>query len=163
MKEKVKVRIVTDDSCETPEVTIRARQKTPLVEKLATVIARCAQSDAPRIAVYDGNTALLLEQSDILRVYTEPRKLRVCTAGGTFEVRCPLHEMESMLNPENFVRISRFEIINMEKIAGFDVSVSGTIRVTFDDGSATWVARRYVRTIEQRLEQLYQKGGQSNG
>jgi DNA-binding LytR/AlgR family response regulator len=51
----------------------------------------------------------------------------VCTERGTFQARCPLQEMEAMLDPETFVRISRFELINMEKATGFDLSVSGTI------------------------------------
>ena len=88
-----------------------------------------------------------------------PRKLIVCTDRGTFEARCSLLEMEKTLDPETFVRISRFEIINMERVSSFDVRVSGTIRVTFDDGSFAWVARRYVHAIEQRLEHLYRKGG----
>lgn len=162
MKPKLRVRIELDLSCRTPEVVIRTDQKTPLIEKLVSVIERSIQSEAPRIAAYDGNAALLLSQVDILRVHTEPRKLVVCTPRGIYEARCSLQEMESMLDPESFVRISRFEIINMERVSGFDVSVSGTIQVTFDDGSSTWVARRYVHAIEQRLEQLYAKGGQSD-
>lgn len=66
--------------------------------------------------------------------------------------------MEKTLDRERFVRISRFEIINMEKVSGFDMSISGTIQVTFQDGSATFVARRYVNAIEKRLELLYTGG-----
>ena len=155
MKNKVIIRIELDPACGEPEVTIRTDQNTELVERLVSVIERCVQSDVPRIAVYDGNTAFLLDTAEILRIYTEPRKLVVCADSGMFESRCSLQEMEGML-------ISRFEIINMEKVHGFDVSVSGTIRAIFDDGSSTWVARRYVRAIEQRLERLFAKGGQHN-
>ncbi|MBR3503318.1 MAG: LytTR family transcriptional regulator [Clostridia bacterium] len=158
----MKVRIELDPSCRTPEVVIRTDQKTPLVDKLVSAIERIAKSDTPRIAVFDGSAALLLDQRDIFRVYTAPRKLMVCSGKGTFEARCSLQEIERALDEESFVRISRFEIINMEKVAGFDVSVSGTIKVAFDDGSSTWVARRYVRMIEQRLEHLYAKGGRAD-
>ena len=159
MKERVKVRIDLDASCQVPEVVIRTAQKTEMVEKIISALKRCAQSDVPRIAVYDGSARRLLSQGDILRVYTEPRKLMVCTARGKFEARCSLKERETTLDPEIFVRISRFELINMEKVSGFDVSLSGTIQVMFDDGSSTFVARRYVRTIAQKLDQLYAKGG----
>ena len=83
---------------------------------------------------------------------TEPRKLMVQTAAGeTYEARSTLKDLEMALDEERFVKISRFEVINMERVAGFDVSVSGTIRVTFEDGMTSWVARRYVRAIEQKL------------
>lgn len=162
MKDKVKVLIKVDASCQTPEVVIRAAQETELVRRLAAAVARCAKSDAPRIAVFDGNSTVLLDQGDVLRVYTAPRKLMVCSDRGTYEARCSLKEMEKNLDPDVFVRISRFELINMERVSGFDVSLSGTIQVSLDDGSATFVARRYVSAVEQRLDQLSMRGGQAD-
>ncbi len=159
MKEKIRLRVELDAACDTPEVVIRTARKTEFVKELASVIERYVQSDVPRIAVSDGSATILLEQKDILRVYTEPRKLMVCAERGTYEARCSLKEMEKTLNAERFVRISRFELINMEKVSGFDMGLSGTIQVNLTDGSATWVARRYVQAIEQRLDQLYAKGG----
>ena len=62
-----------------------------------------------------------------------------------------LAEMEARLNRCRFLRISRSEIINLNKVSNFDFSLSGTIQVHFDDGSSTWVARRYVRAIQEIL------------
>lgn len=162
MKDRCMVRIELDASCETPEVVIRTNKETELVEKLVSAVRRCIKSDVPRIAVSDGNATALLNQEDILRVYTEPRKLMVCTDRRKYEARCSLKEMEKTLDPEFFVRISRFELINMERVSGFDVSLAGTIQVNFDDGSSTWVARRYVSAIEQKLALLYAKGGRGD-
>ena len=154
MKSKVKIGVEIDPACRTPEVVIRADQKTDLVEKIVSAVEQCGQSELPRITVYEGGAALLLSQRDISRIYTETRRLIVCADRGSYEARCSLQEMEKMLDAARFVRISRFEIINIDKVSGFDVSVSGTIKVTFEDGSSTWVSRRQVRAIEQRLTQL---------
>lgn len=162
MDQRVKVRLELDPSCPVPEVVIRTDHRSELVEKLISAVERCADGGEAPLLVYDGNTALFVDRHEVTRIYTEPRKLMVCTGSRTYEARCSLQEMEDLLDRDRFVRISRFEIINMEKVVGFDVSVSGTIQVTLDDGSATWVARRYVRAIEQRLERLYAKGGQKN-
>lgn len=159
MDQRVKVRLELDPSCPVPEVVIRTDQRNELAERLISAVERCAKGGDAPLLVYDGNAALLISRDEVTRVYTEPRKLMVCTGSRTYEARCSLQEMEDLLDRDWFVRISRFEIINMEKVVGFDVSVSGTIRVTLDDGSVTWVARRYVHTIEQRLERLYAKGG----
>lgn len=158
----VRVRVELDPACGTPEVVIRTDRETELVKKLAAAVERCARRDGPPVTVYDGNTALRLDTDRILRIYTQPRKVMVCTGSRTYESRCSLQEMETLLGAERFVRISRFEIINMERVIGFDVSVSGTIQVRFEDGSATWVARRYVHAIEQRLEHLIAKGDGEN-
>lgn len=162
MKHKVKIRIEIDSGFTTPEIIIRTDQQTELVNRIVSAIGQCAENDINRIRVYDGNAAHLLDQEEILRVYTELRKLVVCSSRGTFEARGTLQNMEKLLDAERFVRISRFEIINMEKVTGFDVSVSGTIRVLFEDGSFTWAARRYVHTIENKLEQFYGEGGRND-
>ena len=159
MKRKANVRIEIDPAFQNPEIIIRTDQETDFVKKLVSAIEQCEDNDSSRIRVYDGNTTLLLSPQEILRVHTQPRKLIVCTSTDSFEARCTLQSMEELLDPESFVRISRFEIINIEKVSGFDVGASGTIKVLFEDGSYTWVARRYVHTMERKLEQFYGKGG----
>ena len=80
--------------------------------------------------------------------------MRICTEKGTFESRKSLSFLEQLLNPERFIRISRFEIVNIRKIASFDFSKAGTVHIRFDDGTVTWAARRHVRTIQQALERI---------
>ena len=96
----------------------------------------------------------LLSQRDIVRVYVEARRVRIGTEKGIFESHKSLSYLEQLLNPERFIRISRFEIVNIRKIASFDFSRAGTVHIRFDDGTVTWAARRHVRTIQQVLERI---------
>lgn len=154
MKNPVEIRIEIDPQCHDPVILIRTDQKTQRVEDIVHAIETCADSSSPLIAGYQGSEMELLSQRDIIRVYVEARKVRIRTGDGIYDSRKTLSWLESVLDPERFIRISRFEIVNIRRIARFDFSVAGTVHVVFDDGSVTWVARRHVRAIQLTLRRL---------
>lgn len=155
MSTKLHIRIELDNSYDDEtEVIIRTKEKTAFVETMIQAIEQCSEQEQKKVVAYRDNVMHILEQKDIVRVYTENRKIVLCTGSGKYEGRYTLQELESILNPDWFIRISRFEIVNLNAVANFDFNVPGTIRVIFEDGSSTWVARRHVRNIEQRLNEL---------
>ena len=151
MNNKVDIRVEIDPTRTEPRVVIQTAETTELVENLIYAIEKYVDSEFPQIAVEDKDSIVMLNQWDIFRMHTENRKLAVHTATGQYTSRASLQDIEKKLDPDCFVRISRFEIINLKKAAGFDFSTTGTIKVIFEDDSETWVARRYVNAIRELL------------
>ena len=151
MKNTIDIDIKIDPARVDPRVIIETSRMTPDIDKIVHAIENSVDSGFPMITAYDGETIVLLSQREIMRVFIESRKLVIQTDRGCFTARKSLAEIELSLNPNRFLRISRSEIINLNKVASFDFSLSGTIQVHFDDGTFTWVARRYVRSIQQTL------------
>jgi len=151
MKSTIDIDIQIDADCNDPKVIIRTNRITPEIDNIVHTIQNCMDAQYAMITAYDGDTMVLLSQREIIRVYNENRKLIVQTDHGSFIIRKTLTEIESILNPGRFLRISRSEIINLYKVSAFDFSLSGTIHVHFDNGSSTWVSRRYVRSIQEIL------------
>ena len=159
---EIRIRVEVDETCSDPEVLIRTNEENDRVRAIIAAIEQCVDPSDSRIAAYQGDTLVLIEQREIIRIYTERRRLILRTAGGQYEVRSTLQKIEPLLNPAYFLRASRFEIINIRRAERFDFSVAGTVNVTFDDGSSTWVARRCVRTIQEALDRLVgRKGGKA--
>ena len=152
MKNPIDIRIEIDPKCQDPVILIRTDQKTQTVEDIIHMIEACTDSSYPLITGYRDSEMELLSQRDIVRVYVEARKVRIRTIDGVYDSRKPLSFLETVLNTDRFIRISRFEIINLRKVSGFDFSNTGTIRVIFTDGSETWVARRYVQAVQKTLK-----------
>ena len=151
MRSAIDIDIQIDPACADPKVVIRTDRMTPEIDNIVHAIESSMGSDNPMVTAYDGDATVLLSQREIVRVFVENRRLVIKTERGDFVARRTLAEMEATLNRSRFLRISRSEIINLNKVSNFDFSLSGTIHVHFDDGTSTWVARRYVRAIQEKL------------
>ena len=161
MEKRINISFEADEACEEPQVVIRGRKDDPMIEKMITAIEQCVRDDDPRLTVYSGDMACFINRRDIIRAYTENRRLVVCTPKGSFESKLSLKELEEILCDDFFVRISRFEIVNLQWVSSFDLSITGTIRLIFENENETWVARRYVRAISEKLS-LKKKGGEGH-
>ena len=162
MKNSVKLTVDISPSVDESEVIIRAKEETALVSKIVSLVQQYNRQDRTPITVYHSSNRNMVEQLDIIRVYTQERKLVIWTRDGAYYVKSTLRELEETLDEEWFVRISRYEIINLNWVSDFDLTFRGTIKVVFEDGSSAWVARRYVSAVEQRLESALEKGGSGN-
>ena len=52
---------------------------------------------------------------------------------------------------EKFLRVSRFEIINLDMVRKYDFTLGGTLRIELENGMETWASRRYIPLIKERL------------
>jgi len=150
MREVIETRIEVkiDPSCKEPRVIVITDQMTDQVNALIQKLSE----EAPRmLAGFREDAVTILEPEDIIRIYAAEGKVFAVTADGEYNPRLRLYELEERLSADRFARISNSEIINLRKVKGFDLSFSGTIRVTFSNGAATYVSRRYVAKIKQVL------------
>ncbi|SEL07066.1 LytTr DNA-binding domain-containing protein [Butyrivibrio sp. ob235] len=160
MDDRINIRFEYDPEHDKPQVIIRASEKNELVENIIKSIEQYALGNImSKIVVQDRDKEILIEINDIIRIYTESRKLKVRTMAGVYEVRGALRDLEDRLDKRFFARISRAEIVNIKRISGFDLSITGTIHVSFEDGSETWVARRFVKDLQKRLS-FMRRGGE---
>ena len=166
MKRTITVTLDIDPLADETEVIIKAKEETETVRKIVSFVQQCAyeskdQERSP-IPVYQSySTSKMIEQKDIIRVYTEDRKSIVCTHKEEYQARNTLRELEEILDAKWFIRISRFEIINLKWVSGFNFSsAKDTMKVVFEDGNYSWVSRRFVRPVQKRLAVLAQRGGE---
>lgn len=152
MKTMVDIEVVLDESCTEPQVTIRTREKTEQVENIICAIERVSENDFPMIPAYLDNKLEFVSQRDIIRAYTEGRKVLLQTVENIYTVRKTLFGLKEDLNNKRFLRISRSEIINLYKVKGFDVNLLGTIGVEFEDGTRSWVSRSRVKAVKEMLK-----------
>lgn len=162
MKRNFKIKIEIDPSAVEPEVIIKTKEETDLSRGIVSYLEKYVVQDHAPIEAIRDNVTNQINQSDIMRLYLEDRKIIICTSEEKYQARSALRDLESILDGDCFVRISRSEIINLNYVASFDISIKGTTKVIFEDGSYSWVSRRMVRPVQQRLAALAWRGGNRN-
>ena len=144
----MKIEIKIDETAGETKVIIVTREVTESVQAL---IKRLSEEQPKVIAGFLEDTVRLLREEEIFRIYAADGKVFAVTEKGEFTLRLRLYELEERLDKKRFVRISNSEIVNLGKVTGFDLSFSGTIRVSLSNGTSTYVSRRYVSKIKTTL------------
>ena len=144
----MQVEIKVETSCNETKVIIITDKMT---DEISELVKKISEQTSSVLAGIKDDVVSILDYGKIVRFYTANQRVYAVTESGEYTVRLRLYELEERLNPSEFVRISNTEIINLKKIQGFDLSFSGTICVKFQDGSVSYVSRRYVAKIKQVL------------
>ena len=144
----MQIEIKIDDACREPKIIILTDK---ITEEINTFVRKLSVEPTQVLSGFRGETAEVLEPSDIFRIYASYGKVFAITEKGEYTLRLRLYELEERLDQNHFVRISNSEIINLKKVKRFDLSLTGTICVSLSDGAVTYVSRRYVSKIKQVL------------
>lgn len=95
----------------------------------------------------------VINENDIITVCADGKQVRVITHEGVYRAKQSLQGVEGMLSDRMFLRISRFELVNLAKIRKYDFTIVGTLRIEFEGGMETWASRRYIPLIKEKLSQ----------
>ena len=104
-----------------------------------------------KIKVHKGQESGVVVPSQIVRIYSENKKVYIRTREDCFEVKDRIYTLEELLKERGFVRISNSEIVNVQQIDKLDMSHAGTIKMYLQNGDETYVSRRYISKIKEVL------------
>ena len=146
---KIRVRFEKDTSLSYIDISVRAAERDADTE---TVIQRILEISSKKINLLDGDGNLcVIPADDIISATVSGKRVKVVTERGVYFSQKPLQTLAGELGEEHFVRISRFEIVNTDKIKKFDFTLSGTLRIEFQNGDETWASRRSIPQIRKKL------------
>lgn len=146
--ERMQIDIKIDREVKEPKVLIITDEMTPEINE---IIRKISEDSPEMLAGFRHSEVIPIDPDDIIRIYTGDGKVFAVTSDGEFQLRLRLYELETRLNGRQFVRISNSEIVHLKKIKSFDLSMTGTIQISFLNGTTTYVSRRYVSKIKQVL------------
>ena len=128
----MKIKVQIDPAYPEPEVHILAAE---ITDEIQALVQRLSEKRPSALVCYDRDSAVLVEQEQLIRVYASRQKVYAQTAAGEYL----------------FVRISNAEIVNLHFVERLDLSITGTIGMRLKNGETSYVSRRYVNHIKTIL------------
>ena len=146
----VNVRFIEDANRDGIDVLFMASEED---EQVKALMARISDPLGYVWEVRDGqgNLAALPEER-ISSLTVDNKRIRIVADDGIYWLKMPLADVERALNPSLFLRVSRFDIVNLHKVRRFDFSVVGALRVEMENGDEIWVSRRFIPAVKERLK-----------
>lgn len=122
-------------------------------EQVTTLMNRVEDPLAVTWEVRDSEGAsVTLPEERIVIISVESKRLRIVADDGVYWLKMTLQDAEKALNPSMFLRVSRYDIVNLRQVRRFDFTITGTLRVEMENGAETWASRRFIPAIKERLQ-----------
>ncbi|MFC5602037.1 LytTR family DNA-binding domain-containing protein [Sporosarcina koreensis] len=152
----MKVTLDIDEIYEETKVTIHCNE---VDDSIKEVLDFLKGKKTEFLVGRDGEMQHILKPDDIHFFHTEKEGVMAVTAEGSFSLKEKLYELEEMLPPAKFIRLSKSVIANLHELSRFEASFNGTLVVHFKSGAKEYVSRTYVSGIKEALKMNRRKNG----
>jgi two-component system LytT family response regulator len=121
--------------------------------RMSEVIALAANRSGPlkRLAARRGKRIAIVPLREIIRIEIEDKLVFAHTAKERLLIEKSIGELEEMLQPSGFLRISRGELVNLEMVRELAPYFSGTWRVKLANGEERDVSRERAKQLKEAM------------
>ena len=147
----IKLEIIIDKNLEENLIKLYTNSYTEEIKEIEEILNKYKNSSKNILTVFKDEQVFVIDTKDIIRVYSENKHVFIETKNDIYKSRLRLYEIEERLEKNDFIRISRFEIINIKYIEKLDLSFTGTIAVSLKNGKICYVSRRNLKEFKNIL------------
>lgn len=145
--DRVKISLQIDDVYEDIEILIRSPKLTPELEQILAALYLTER----KITVTNGAETALLDAAEIVYAESVERKTFVYTKTECQETKLRLYELEELLEPCGFLRISKSCLVQVKMIRSVRTEIARKLRLTLETGEQIIVSRQYADVLKQHL------------
>ena len=94
---------------------------------------------------------VFVELADVLYFESVDNRVFLYTTNAVMEVKERLYELEDMLPQEDFFRISKAQIVNIQQIKVLSPGFNRTLLATMTNGEQVYISRKYATDLRKLL------------
>lgn len=104
-----------------------------------------------KIQAKKDNELYFVDVFDVLYFESVDNRSFLYTENAVMEVKLRLYELETILSDKDFIRISKSQIVNINKIVSLKPELNRKILVTMCNGEQLYISRKYVKALRNIL------------
>lgn len=89
--------------------------------------------------------------SEIMYIESVDNRTFIYTASKVYESKQRIYELEDMLKPKHFLRISKAALVNLMKISSVKPALGGRFGAVLSNGEEIIISRKYVPELKKTL------------
>jgi DNA-binding LytR/AlgR family response regulator len=142
------IKIIIQDPTQGEEesVTLKVRRMTENITRALNIL-----KSPPNLSVYNEGQTFSLPVADIYYIESVDLKTFVYAEKAVFRTKLKLYEIEGILNGDDFLRISKQVIINIDKIKSVSPAGASRFLATLANGEKVIISRQYVPALKERF------------
>jgi len=103
------------------------------------------------LAAYSEDKIYRISPSDVFYIETVDNKTFYYCQDRVYESKLKLYELEELLQPDGFFRVSKSLIVNLNKIEALASALASRMEATLTNGERIMISRKYVHDLKKRL------------
>lgn len=104
-----------------------------------------------KLRAKDGDKTFLINPMDVLYFEAVDNRTFLYTETDVLEIKQRLYELEVALSDKDFIRISKSQIVNINRIKSLRPELNRTLTAEMNNGEILSVSRHYVKSIRTLL------------
>ncbi len=121
-------------------------------QRVNRILNLIAQGEDVYIVGHSSRGMKRIESRRIHYFVVEEEEVFAAVRDGRFRVRMKLYEIEEMLKKKHFIRVSKYAIVNINKIDYIKPAFNSKLILHMRNGDQVEVNRRYYKTFKKTLE-----------
>ena len=144
------IKLEQDTARKDIEVTITY----PFMNKIVERIVSLVKSVSTTIECFVEGSIKLVNVSDICYIESVDKTAVVYCEKGNYRTRFRLYQLNEMLCDKGFVQISKYCILNLNKLDTIKPLFNSRMEAVLSNGIRLFVNRKYLADIKQKLKEL---------
>ncbi len=141
----VKISRIPEDENEL--VDIRCHKETDSVREIAAFV----RSRQGQLTGSLEGRQYAIAVSDIMYIESVDNRTFIYTSSKVYESKQRIYELEDILKPKHFLRISKASLVNLMKINSVKPALGGRFSAVLSNGEEVIISRKYVSDLKKTL------------